>query len=64
VVVALEQLRIGRTALLVSFAILFAGIVIAGAVAFGLGGRDLARQWLESRVRSEPPAERDPLQHL
>jgi hypothetical protein len=64
VVVALEQLRIGRTALLVSFAILFAGIVIASAVAFGLGGRDLARQWLESRVRSEPPAERDPLQHL
>ncbi len=64
VVVALEQLRIGRTALLVSFAILFAGIVIAGAIAFGLGGRDLAREWLESRTKAESPAERDPLQHL
>ncbi len=64
VVVALEQLRIGRTALLVSFAILFAGIVIAGAIAFGLGGRDLAREWLESRVKARPPAEKDPLQHL
>jgi len=64
VVVALEQLRIGRTALLVSFAILFAGIVIAGAIAFGLGGRDLARELLESRVKAPPPAEKDPLQHL
>jgi hypothetical protein len=64
VVVALEQLRIGRTALLVSFAIFFAGIVIAGAIAFGLGGRDLAREWLESRVKAKPAAERDPLQHL
>jgi hypothetical protein len=64
VVVALEQLRIGRTALLVSFAIFFAGIVIAGAIAFGLGGRDLAREWLESRVKERPRAERDPLQHL
>jgi hypothetical protein len=64
VVVALEQLRIGRTALLVSFAILFAGIVIAGAIAFGLGGRDLARAWLESRVKAPPPGEKDPLQHL
>jgi len=64
VVVALEQLRIGRTALLVSFAILFAGIVIAGAIAFGLGGRDLAREWLQSRIQRQPPAEKDPLQHL
>ncbi len=64
VVVALEQLRIGRTALLVSFAILFAGIVIAGAIAFGLGGRDLAREWLESRVKQGSSAEKDPLQHL
>lgn len=64
VVVALEQLRIGRTALLVAFAILFAGIVIAAAIAFGLGGRDLAREWLQSRIQPPPPAEKDPLQHL
>ena len=64
VVVALEQLQIGRTALLVSFAILFAGIIIAGAIAFGLGGRDLARGWLESRVKPRPEEEKDPIQHL
>ncbi len=64
VVVALEQLQIGRTALLVSFAILFSGIVIAAAIAFGLGGRDLAREWLASRVKAKPDEEKDPLQHL
>jgi hypothetical protein len=64
VVVALEQLQIGRTALLVSFAIVFAGIVVAGAIAFGLGGRDLARAWLESRVKPRPEEEKDPLHHL
>jgi len=64
VVVALEQLQIGRTALLVSFAILFSGIVIAAAIAFGLGGRDLAREWLASRVKAKPEEEKDPLQHL
>lgn len=50
VATALEELRIGRTVLLVSFAILFAGIVVAGAIAFGLGARDLAREWLHSKV--------------
>jgi hypothetical protein len=64
VVVALEQLRIGRTALLVSFAILFAGIVIAVAIAFGLGARDLAREWLETKLRAKPGSEEDTLQHL
>jgi hypothetical protein len=56
VLVALEQLRIGRTALLVAFAILFAGVVIAGSVAFGLAARDLAKDWLRSRM---PPRERE-----
>lgn len=50
VLVALEQLRIGRTVLLVAFAILFGGIVIAGAIAFGLGSRDLAREWMQSKM--------------
>jgi hypothetical protein len=64
VVIALEQLRIGRTALLVSFATLFAGIVIAVAIAFGLGARDLAREWLETKVKTKPGSEEDTLQHL
>jgi hypothetical protein len=65
VVVALEQLRIGRTALLVAFAILFAGIVIALAIAFGLAGRDMAREWLEGRTRpGEKGEEEEVFRHL
>jgi hypothetical protein len=59
VVVALEQLRIGRTALLVTFAILFAGIVMAGAIAFGLGARDLAHEWLRTKARPQAPEEEE-----
>jgi hypothetical protein len=63
VVVALEQLRIGRTALLVSFAILFAGIVIGLAVALGLAGRDLAKDWLETRIRERAQAQEEEILH-
>ncbi len=52
------------TALLVTFAIIFAGVVIAAAIAFGLGGRDLARQWLEKRVHSTPPQDEEIFHHL
>ncbi|HEV8385220.1 MAG TPA: hypothetical protein VGQ11_10150 [Candidatus Acidoferrales bacterium] len=59
VLVALEQLRIGRTALLVAFAILFAGVVIAAAIAFGLAARDLAKDWLRSRMPPTQPREEE-----
>lgn len=64
VVVALEQLRIGRTALLVSFAILFAGIVVAAAIAFGLGARELAREWLQAKMHPRAPEDEEILRHL
>src|SRR5712692_7157151 len=64
VVVALEQLRIGRTALLVSFAIFFAGIVVAAAIAFGLGARELAREWLQSKMHPRAPEDEEILRHL
>lgn len=65
VVVALEQLRIGRTALLVAFAILFAGVVLAGAIAFGYGARDLTRGWLQNQMRPhERTEEEEVLRHL
>ena len=64
VVISLEQLRIGRTLLLVTFAILFAGIVIAGAIAFGLGARDLAREWLLARLRPHNSDDEEIFHHL
>jgi len=55
VVIALEQLH--------AFAIVFAGIVMALSIAFGLGARDMARQWLEAKIRSSV-AEEEVFRHL
>jgi len=63
IVIALEQLHIGGLPLLVAFAIVFAGIVFALAIAFGLGARDMARQWLEAKVRGSV-AEEEVFRHL
>jgi len=49
----LTQLGIGREMVLVAFAITFGGLVLALAVAFGLGGRGLAREILERRLRRD-----------
>jgi hypothetical protein len=63
VVIALEQLKVGSLPLLVAFAIVFAGIVFALSLAFGLGAKEMARQWLEAKVRSSV-AEEEVFRHL
>jgi uncharacterized protein YneF (UPF0154 family) len=59
---AMEQLGIGKETVLLAFAILFSGIVLALAIAFGLGGQAVAREYLEKRLK-ETPAE-DDIRHL
>ncbi len=50
---------------LVAFGLVFGGLVLTAAVAFGLGGRHLARQILERRLRGdERPHPEDTLTHL
>jgi hypothetical protein len=60
---ALEQLGIGRNIVVVAFSILFSGIVLALALAFGLGGKDIAKDYLEKRFKGEEEKE-DDIQHL
>lgn len=65
VVAALDELGIGRTTIIVTFAILFGGLVTAGAIAFGLGARDLARDLLHSQFRPDAKQEvENTLHHL
>jgi len=65
VVAALDELGIGRTTIIVTFAILFGGLVTAAAIAFGLGARDLARDLLQAQFRTQPKAEvDDTMRHL
>jgi len=63
---ALEHLGVGRQIILISFAILFGGLVLALSLAFGLAGRDLAREILENTVRPRKPDDQreDTLRHL
>ena len=61
---ALEHLGVGRQIILVSFTILFGGVVFAASLAFGLAGRDLARELLERLARKGEPPREDPLRHL
>lgn len=57
VAMALEQLAIGQNVILTAFAISFGAVMLAAAIAFGLGGRDLARQYLEEHLRMRSRAE-------
>jgi hypothetical protein len=63
IAMALDHLRIGRTILLLAFAILFGGIVLASALAVGLGAKDVVSRALERRVRESEPGE-DKVDHV
>jgi hypothetical protein len=47
---ALEQVGLARQTVVAAFSIVFGAVMLAVAIAFGLGGRDLARQTLERYV--------------
>ena len=47
---ALEQLGIGKETIVIAFAIILGGVVLALAIAFGLGGRDIAKEYLEKKI--------------
>ena len=50
---AFEQLGLAERTILVAFAIAFGALMLGLAIAFGMGGRDLARQFLERRFLKE-----------
>ncbi len=60
---AFEELHIAPGMVKIAFSILFGGIVLALALAFGLGGRDVARKILEDRIQKEEKKE-DQIDHL
>jgi hypothetical protein len=61
---ALTHLGIGKEMVLVAFGITFGGLVLALALAFGLGGRGIARDILARRLRRDAPPDRERLSHL
>jgi hypothetical protein len=50
---ALEQLGIGSGTIVVAFAIILGGLVFAFSLAFGLGGKEIAKTYLEKRIKGD-----------
>ncbi|MGQ9646883.1 MAG: mechanosensitive ion channel family protein [Thermodesulfobacteriota bacterium] len=62
---ALYQLGIAENVIVAAFTILFGGIVLALAIAFGWGGRELAKDFLEKNYRKKEKQEKpDEISHL
>jgi hypothetical protein len=64
VVMALEQLGLATAVVLTAFAITFGAVMLGGAIAFGLGGRDAAKQLLERQDRASKQRDSDAAPHL
>ncbi|HKW86913.1 MAG TPA: hypothetical protein VJM82_07565 [Nitrospiraceae bacterium] len=65
VAMGLEQLGIAQNIVVVGFGILLGGVVMAAAIAFGLGAKDLAKEFLERRLGNKPRDRApDDLRHL
>jgi hypothetical protein len=59
---ALEQLHIARSIVLAAFIISFGAVMLSLAIAFGIGGREVARRILERRFESDERG--DGFEHL
>lgn len=62
--VALEQLGVGRGTILMVFSISFGGVVLALSLAFGLGGKEMAKEFLEKRLKEDRQEEKDEIGHI
>jgi small-conductance mechanosensitive channel len=60
---ALELLGIGEDTVLIAFAVVFGGVVLALAIAFGLGGRDAAKGYIDKMLQ-EKKEEDDDISHI
>jgi hypothetical protein len=61
---ALQHLGIGGSIVTLSFAILFGGIVLALALAVGLGSKDMVSRSWEGQRRTEEQEETEHIEHL
>jgi hypothetical protein len=61
---ALEQIAVARTVVLTAFAIAFGGLSLAVAIAFGIGGRGIAKRILEHQFPEQQRSSADEISHL
>src|ERR1043166_7058432 len=61
---ALEQVGMARQTGIAAFSIIFGGFILGLAIAFGLGGRELAREFLERNLGEKTPEKHEEPQPL
>jgi hypothetical protein len=54
---AFEEIGIGSRTVFAAFILIFGALMLGLALAFGLGGKELARKYLERRFGREEPSE-------
>ncbi len=62
VTMALELLGIGKDTVLIAFAIIFGGVVLALAIAFGHGGKKAAEDYIEEKLKKKE--KKDEISHI
>ncbi len=60
---SLELLGIGKETIIVAFAIVFGGVVLALAIAFGQGGKMAAERYIERRLKQQEE-KKDEIEHI
>lgn len=61
---ALEQLGIAKSIIVAAFSITFGGVVLALAIAFGLGAKDAARSLIERNIKKDSERKDEEFSHL
>jgi hypothetical protein len=61
---ALEQLGIGKDTIVIAFSIVFGGIVFAFSLAFGLGAKDIAGDFLRKKMKEQKADDEDEIDHI
>jgi hypothetical protein len=61
---AFDQLGIAKNVIVAAFSITLGGVVLAFAIAFGLGARDAAKQFIERRLKREQEQKEEDFSHL
>ena len=54
---ALDHLNIAREIVIIAFTVVFGSFCLALALAFGLGGQETARRWLDEMTRRREASE-------
>lgn len=64
VAMALEHVAVAKSVVLIAFSVAFGAVMLGFAIAFGLGGRDVAKRFVERQFAEQTKAEKDEISHL